>query len=277
MLTRMPHADYVALPALNISSLKEMKRSPMHYKHRLTERRVTDALTLGTATHSAVLEPERFAADYAVWTNRTEGGAMSPRRGKVWDEFVTLCAGKSILTADESDLALAMQAAIRANPAAMKYLASGGAELTLTAEMYSRPCKGRIDWFTDVRGRPTIVGLKSARDCRPFVFGKQAAVLGYHMQWAFYFDLYLAMTGVEPAMKEIVVESAAPHAVAVYHITEDIILQGREDYLLLLGKLADCEESGEWPGPVDGEEDLTLPTWAYTQAPDDIAELELEK
>lgn len=273
MITR---GDYIALDALNISRLKELKRSPQHYQYWLKRQRETDALRLGTAAHVAILEPERFGKSYAIWANRTEGGAMSPRRGKVWDEFVVLHSGKDILTLDESGLATSMQEAVRGNTAAMAYLLRGDAEVVLQTAMYGRPCKGRVDWLTQIDGKPTIVGLKSARDCRPFVFGKQAAVLAYHWQWAWYFDLFWNISGVEPAMKEIVVESAAPHAVAVYNITEDIIAQGREDYQAALKTLEECEQADAWPGPVDGEEDLSMPTWAFTQSPDDLTELGLE-
>lgn len=274
----MDEQTYRALPALNISALKEIKRSPLHYRHSLTNPRTSAAMALGTAAHCAVLEPEKFATRYAVWTERTSAGAMSPRKGAKWDEFCAANADKTIITPDEHAAAVAMQDAILSNAAAMRYLDAGTAEVSMRAEMHGRPCKGRVDWLTTVDTLPHIVDVKTARDCRPFVFGKQCAQLGYHMQLAWYHDLYAAMNdGAEPVMKVIVVESAPPHAVAVYHITEDILAQGREDYLALLSILEECERTDTWPGPVDGEEDLTLPTWAYTQSPDDLADLGLEE
>jgi PDDEXK-like domain of unknown function (DUF3799) len=277
LIHSLPEPEYRALPALSISRLKEIKRSPLHYKHSLTHSRKSAAMTLGTAAHMAVLEPARFATSYAVWTARTSAGAMAPRKGSAWDAFLAENEGKESLTLDEHTDAISMQDAIRSCPAAMRYLASGEAEVSMRADMHGRDCRGRIDWLTTVDTLPHIVDVKTARDCRPFVFGKQSATLGYHMQLAWYHDLYAACNGgQEPLMKVIVVESAPPYAVAVYHITEDILAQGREDYLALLAKLTECEATDTWPGPVDGEEDLTLPTWAYTQAPDDLTDLGLE-
>ena len=139
-----------------------------------------------------------------------------------------------------------------------------------------RICRGRVDWLTRVDGVPHIVGLKTARDCRHFQFGSAAAKLGYHLQWGFYFDGYKAITGREPRMIEIVVESEPPHAVAVYFIPQDIVDQGRDEYQALMLRLAECESTGEFPGPQEHEEALTLPSWVYGEQQDDLEGLGLE-
>ena len=121
--SRLPRADYDAIQAVSVTRLKELKRSPQHYQHALTNPRRSDALTLGIATHVAVLEPERFLKDFAIWERRTEADAMAPRRGKAWDEFCEANEGKSILTADEAAIntitAGAPSGALVANAAAL--------------------------------------------------------------------------------------------------------------------------------------------------------------
>jgi hypothetical protein len=274
--SRRPREQYDAIKAVSVTRLKELKRSPQHYAHFLEHPKRTDALTLGTATHVAVLEPERFSKDFAIWNRRTEADAMAPRRGKAWDEFCNEHAGKTILTADEATLANDIAKAVRFDETANAYLASGDPEVTLEWDGWlERACKGRVDWVTTSHGHPTLVGLKTARDCRPFIFGAQAAKLEYGMQWAFYHDGYEAITGKSARMIEIVVESAPPHAVATYAICEDIILQGRDNYRDMLKLLLECECNGEWPGPVKGEQVLTLPSWYYPST-EDISELDLE-
>jgi hypothetical protein len=275
--SRMPRDEYDRIGALNISRLKEIKRSPQHYRYRLTHPHTTDAMTLGTATHVATLEPERFATDFIIWDRKTDSGKAAPRNGKAWDEFKGHAAscGYTILTADEAAEAKAIAAAVRSNETAMIYLQTGDPEVTIEATMHGRPCRGRVDWLTTVSGHPHIVGLKTARDCRHFAFGNQAAKLGYHIQWAWYLDLMMAIRETDTSVVEIVVESAPPYAVAVYRIGTDIIEQGRDDYMQLLETLNDCERRDIWPGPVPSEEWLTLPSWAYPQA-DDLNDLELE-
>lgn len=277
--SRMPRAEYDAIKALNVSKLKAVKRSPQHYRHELDNPPEKSCLTLGNATHVAVLEPERYAADFAVWTRRTEAGKAAPRNGGHWDKFQIENAGKTILTYDENATAQAIAAAVRFDERANKYLAEGDPEVTLEwalpPELRDRPAKGRIDWLTHIEGVPYIVGLKTARDCRPFIFGSQAARLLYHWQFAYYLDGFKAITGKTPRMVEIVVESEAPHALAVYRIDADVIEQGREEYWETAKVLRDCEETDSWPGPVPGEETLTLPSWAYKQD-DDINDIGLE-
>lgn len=270
--SRMPRDEYDAIQKLNISRLKNVKRSPLHYQHELREQTTTPALTLGIATHVAVLEPERFVEDFRVWDRTTTAGKSAPRNGGYWDLFVASAGKRTILTKAEADLANEIAKAVRFSEAANKYLASGDPEVTLewqlAPELGSRPAKSRVDWLTRIDGRPYLVGLKTARDCRHFKFASQAASLGYHLSWAYYFDAYKAIRDEDPGLIEIVVESAAPHDVAVYRIPNDIILQGREEYWECAKILAECERTGIWPGCVPNEEDLTLPSWAYQQDED---------
>lgn len=276
--SRMPRHEYDAIDALNISRLKEMKRSPLHFHHLLTNPKRSAPLTLGTATHVAVLEPERYASEFTTWDRMTAGGKSAPRTGQYWEAFVATAGKKTILTPDQNALANAIAAAVRFHPTANKYLETGDPEVTLEwnlppelgyddgTERKIRKAKGRLDWFTIVDGRPCLVGLKTTRDCRHFQFSRQAANLGYHLNWAYYHDAFTAIKGTEPRSVEIVVEVAPPHAVKVYNIPNELILQGRDEYWECVKHMNDCARSGEWPGPGgDDEEDLSLPSWAYQQ------------
>ena len=142
--------------------------------------------------------------------------------------------------------------------------------------MQGRACRGRLDWLTLMSEGAVLVGLKTSVDCRPFHFGKQAAPLGYHMQWAWYQNGYSIIKPApkRPRMVEIVVESKPPYAVAVYNVPDDVLLQGEEEALELLATLQECEVAQSWPGPVPVEEDVSLPTWAYAKQ-DELSELGL--
>lgn len=254
-------AKYRAAAGVNVSSLKDLARSPLHYRYaKDNPKPATAAMSLGTAAHCATLEPERFAEAFVTWT----GGI---RRGKEWDAFKAdaEAAQRLVLTEDERDTALAIAQAVRGSADAMVYLKRGHAEVSMTWE-HDEPAmtlKGRADWLTVVDGCAVVVGLKTTRDLRPREFSAQAARLAYHWQWAFYCDGYRAITGRTPLMVEIVVENAAPHAVAVYRIPEHALERGRQEYREALETLARCEASGVWPGPVVGEVEFDLPAWAY--------------
>lgn len=275
IVSALPYSDYASAPALNISALKELRRSPLHYRYRLAHPKDTAPMRLGTAAHCATLEPDAFRERFVAWTRVTESGRNAPRSGKAWEAFADQHSHLTILTADEWNDACAIADAIRSDATAMKYIASGDAEVSMTWDMHGRKCKGRVDWITHVDGTPVLVGLKTARNAALFPFSSAAAKLGYHLQWAWYFDGYCAIKGTEPRVVEIVVESDAPHAVVVYDIPPDVILQGREEYEHLLRTLAECEARGEWPGYALGEQTLSLPSWVYG-ADDDINDIGLE-
>lgn len=274
---RLPYDLYVQIPGDNFSRLKEMARSAKHYKWRLDNPRKSAPISLGKAAHTAVLEPHRFAAEYALWDERTEDDKVRPRRGKVWEEFVVANPGKQIVRADEHGLAMSMRDEVRSNPAAMKYLRKGTPETSMVwddAET-GRRCKGRTDWLVNVDGIDCLVGLKTARDCRNIWFGNAAARLGYHLQWAFYRDGYEALSGNIPRVVEIVIESAPPHDLVVYIIPDEIVELGRDEYRRHLVTLGECETADEWPGVATEEQILSYPSYMY-QAEEDLTDIGLE-
>lgn len=264
----MTREQYFAIDAVSITRLKEIDRSPLHYRHLLANPKESDALTLGTAAHSAILEPETFADDYAIWTRRTEANASAPRRGQHWDAFKAEHPGQRILTVEENAYAQAIARAVRFDEVANKYLVTGDAEVVMQWEIVGRRAKSRADWVTEIDGKPVLVGLKSTRDCRHTLFAKQAVNLGYDLQWSWYADGFQTIHGMQPRMVEIAVESEPPHAVATYLIDDEILELGRSKYEALLLKLARCEESNEWPGPQTKEELLSFPSWAYPSESD---------
>lgn len=284
ILSRVPYESYAEIDAVNISRLKGIERSPQHYLWLAANKVESKPLTLGKAAHVAVLEPERFNTDFVIWDKLTKNGSgnIAPQSGDQWEKFKALYPDKSILTIEERDAAMAIQKAVRAEPTAMRYLEQGDPEVSMEWDLSAewglpvRRCKARADWLTRIDGERYVVGLKTTVDCRDHPFGAACARYGYALQWAFYHDGYKAITGIAPRMKEIVVEPKAPHAVMVYNVIEDVLLEGRDRYLELLKILAECEATGKWPGPGgDTEHNVTLPTWYYGQQ-DDLNDLGLE-
>jgi hypothetical protein len=274
---KLPYEKYATLPGINFSKLKELARSPLHYQHRLEHPKESTALSLGAAAHTAVLEPHRFLAEYALWDERSESGKVRPRNGKDWEAFKAAHSNQRIVLAEEHITAMAIRDAVRSNADAMRYLRRGEPELSMTWEDVETKsvCKGRVDWLTTLEGMDVLVGLKTARDCRPIGFGNAAARLGYHLQWAMYLDGYATVTGKEARAVEIVVEPFAPHDVVVYRVPAEVIEAGRDEYRRLLVLLRECAEKDSWPGVAAGEQILSLPSWVY-HAEDDISDLGLE-
>lgn len=269
---------YKSLDAINISNLKEIARSPLHYRYRCQHEKNTPALTMGRTAHAAILEPERFDREFVVWDRETDAGKMSPRRGKAWDEFCQANKGKTIVTPAEHLFARNVRDAVRSKPVALKYLRDGTAEKTMVwlDAATGRRCKGRLDWVTHLEGVDAIVGLKTARDLTPRTFAAQAARLFYHLQWAYYVDAYATITGREPRVVEICVEGEAPFDVVVYVIPSEVIEVGREEYRAMFERLGECERSSRWPGRADNEVIFELPAYMQPEEDDDVGDLDLD-
>ena len=269
---------YSSLERVNVSNLKEMARSALHYRYRCAHQKETPTLSMGRSAHAAVLEPERFERDFVVWDEVTDAGKMSPRRGKKWDAFCESYQGKTIVKPDEHRFACNVRDAVRAKPTARKYLGDGPRELSILwddVEIKSA-CKGRIDLVTSVDGVDCLVGLKSARSLDPRKFSAQAATLYYYLQWAFYYDGYSTLTGAEPRVVEICVETEPPFDVVVYVVPADVLELGREEYRELLGKVGECERSKRWPGRAENEVVFELPAYLQRDDEEDLDELELD-
>jgi hypothetical protein len=264
-------ADYSRVDAYNGSSIVRMSRSPLYYRWcKDHPEPPTPAMILGTITHRMILEPDRVG-DFVVFGEKPE---QKVRLGKVWDAFKDEHEGKTIITRKERDEMVQIAVAIRRNPTIASLLKDGRSEVSMVwrdTEL-DHLCKGRVDYL---RADPLILDLKTARDARPFQFGNQAYKLGYHIKLAMYQDGYFALTGELAPVKIIAVENKPPYDCAIYNVPSDVLQQGHEDGQRLMRRIHECEESGIWPGAVEGEATLSLPTYAYPETSDDLADLEL--
>lgn len=244
----LPFADYQAIPALNWSRLKRLATSPLHY---LTNAQTKSAPAF-SAMHAAVLEPERFAADYAVYDG--------VRRGKEYDRAVAENPGRILLSPSEDEQIAGVAAAVRRHPVAAALLAEGRAEVTVTWSDNSRPCKGRIDWLTAGGG---IVDLKAVPSVAPRQMAVEIARRLYHGQLAWYARGLERETGRRPVCYILAYEAKAPYDVGVYRLDPDGALYVGEVLVdRMLGQLAECEAADQWPGQAPDMADVALPRWA---------------
>ncbi len=251
----MEPTEYEKIDAINWSTLKHMRDSPAHYLAALdADRKASKAMNLGSATHAAILEPERVPTMLALW----DGGRKA---GKAWEAFEAANADRLIVKPDEFSSVCAMAEAVHAHPEASRLLALPGRSetpITWLDPATGLRCKGLLDRHTD----GILIDLKTTRSTDPRFFASQAARLGYHLQLAHYATGLEVLTGSRPAVYMIAVENAAPFDVAVYLLTDDVIIPAQETVGELLVKVAECRASGHWPGRNAGIVPLDLPQWA---------------
>jgi hypothetical protein len=255
-IDRISYAEYAQWDAVNFSTMKYMDKSPRHYRHAVdVGREDNTSLLKGRAAHTAVFEPDEFGRKYAVYK------ATKQRKGKKWEAFKAAHDGDSILKIDEYEQALLIRDAVRKDEVAGPLLVRGHAEqsITWTDPLTGLRCKARIDWFNEL----CLADLKGVSTTDARIFGALAARMKYHTQMAWYSDGLMLSHGVRPPVKLIAVEVGKEHDVAVFTLSDEDLFAGTETYQRWLKRIAECRESGVWPGRYTEEQSLSLPKYVF--------------
>lgn len=254
IIEKLPFEKYIELPGEHSTSLRAMLTSPLAYwRQKQVQRDDTDAFRVGRAGHTAILEPDRFMLEYAVWRGARRAGAK-------WTDFQAHHAGQTILTVKQYELALRLRDAARAHKAAKRLLDEPGRhELTLcwTHERTGLRCKARVDRLCSA-----VVDIKSTKNPVPTKFSSDAARYGYPFQLSFYASGVAAVLGQMLPQKIIAVQSSEPHDVVVYDVPEATQVTASAQVEMALDRVAECTKGGVWPGISDDEVSLWLPAWA---------------
>ena len=251
--------DYLALRGEHYSSIKELRRSPLHYKSRVRPSD-SDALRVGRAIHAYVLDPGNANANVVQFDGR--------RFGKSWDEFKAAHSGAVILKPDDLQEVAAMHDSVAMHPHARSWLVGGAGEITCQFELDGILFKARIDWLSS---DGVLVELKTTRDVHPHAFEREYARRLYHAQAALYW-MGLRECGVEVVgVCCIAVDKNAPHEVVVYRIGQEALEAGSRLVFGWIARLKECRASGVWPG-IDGGKvlDLKIPDWALLEGLPDV-------
>jgi exodeoxyribonuclease VIII len=265
----IPNAQYHAGPGISQSALSVMARSPLHYwsKYLDPNREPTEptpAMKLGTAIHTAVLEPDLFEKQYIIAPDvdrRTKEGKA------VWQQAVEQAdaIGGALISYDDAMLCGRIAQQVREHPMARKVFATGQVERSVywNDRETGLLCRAR----PDLMNLPLLVDLKSTDDASPAGFQKSAWNFRYWMQAAWYIDGIEQATGIKPdAFIFAAFEKTAPFACAFYYADEPMLEMGRREYRKLLRLLADCIATDTWPGYPAEVRALGVPSWAITAA-----------
>jgi len=268
----MSWSDYERIDAINWSTLKHILRSPAHMREeQVHPRETTVALDFGQAFHSAILEPELFAKNYAP---APEGvGRRSNADKAKWAEVEALNPGAKILKSEDWNSIAAMRDSVLAHPTASAFLKGKGRNEVVCVWLDSEfqcLCKMRMDRFTEYEGWPFIVDLKSCESAGEWDFGRAAAKFGYHKQAAFYRRGLKALDPRERRFAFIAVEKERPHGVAVYELDFDTDASAESGVRKALARYVECVKSKSWPAYEAGLHPLRLPAWATADMGDDL-------
>ncbi len=237
MIGGLSWADYVALPQVNHSRLKRLKESPWHYQHPPKQKSPSADLLLGTAFHTLLLEPERFAERYVP---APEGSKNSNAYKAAAAELAA--QQKEPMSASDWTRLHSMREAVRNDPYAGPLFQSGQAELTgiFTDPETGLEGKVRIDWLPE--SFPNVpVDLKTT------IFGQPP-------------EAFIFVFVEKPDDPE-----DTPLPPQLYELSRDYRQAGEQQIRQWLNLLKDCLVTyGDepWPHYTRGLTELNAPYWA---------------
>ena len=260
--------EYRDHPAVNKSTLWEMRKSPAHYKWALTHpQEDTPALAFGRALHMAVLQPHDFLEHYRLAPTvdrRTKAGREE------YDAFLQgMRPDQEAISPDDYAVIIGMIGSITTFPAAHDILLRAETEVPVfwTDDATGIECKCRVDamaYDTDADGQVTgitVIDLKTCADASTGAFLRDALRYGYDVQAAHYIRGVKSL-GLDVPVRWgfLAIEKKEPYCANLIWAGEDFIDRGTWQLIDLMDRLKECRETDTWPGY--GETQLVLPSWA---------------
>jgi len=282
-IRNMSEADYFADPALSQTAIKIIRdQSPAHfraYREGESEDEESEALMLGSAFDLQTTDPARFAQVIAI--RPAEFKDYRTKAAREWRTEQNK-AGRIPLTIPQSVTLSKMLDSINRCPDARELMSAGENQVSLFAPLCSdpgfvaddfTPCKGRVDRvpakFLPRFGKG-LADIKTAKSAHPVEWGKSAFDHGYHIQSAWYLDLWNEIHPEDKRQKFffLVVEKTAPYPAVVYEMPSALIQLGRDEYAQALRTYNQCVVSGVWPDyGSKGVIEVEFPAWALKDTP----------
>jgi len=265
----VPFEEYCAWGACHYSGLKLMGKTAAHARHAMMNpTEPTDDMEIGTATHTAILEPTRFAEQYAK-------APPCDRRTKIgralYAEFQDLHDGKKILADDDYQCAAGMLSSARTpGTLAERILSAPGKNersFVWIDPDTGLPCKGRTDGMRIWERGTLVFDLKTAKSAELKAFSREVINRDYHAQASFYLDGLATLCDVQRRFAWIVLEKTPPYLTTVREPSYGMLASGRRLYRRWLAEFKACAESGVWPGYPDRIEEIDLPSWHKEDEP----------
>jgi exodeoxyribonuclease VIII len=275
--TDIPNEEYHGGEGVSSSGLKWfLTNTPAHfYANYLDPERErsepTPAMKIGTAIHTAILEPDEYAKRYVIIPADLNMRTNAGKATYADLEAVAVEAGADLIKAEDHAKVQRIAASMLAHPQWQRLAEVGVSETSIywTDEETGVLCKCRPDWMTwnpalkpEPRPDDAIVDVKSAFDASFDPFQRNAHNLGYFVSAGMYLEGLSTATGV-PVSTFIwaAVEKEPPFASAFYFPDEAGLDHGRKQYRKALRRYADCLSSGKWPGYAPGLQPMGLPKW----------------
>jgi len=258
------HAD---LTHLTKSKLDVISEAPAKYKHFYIDgnpRKETKAMFEGSASHRYVFEQHTMGDYYFVFDDSyivAEIGGARPRNTSRYQEWkseqLEKNAGKLEIDTDLLATVQGVHQAAQNNSNYAELIRPGyQAEQILYGEIDGVQVKCRLDCH--IESTHTIIDLKTTTDASERDFAWSCLKYRYHVQDAFYSEIYRQNYGVTPRFIFLAAEKTAPYLNELYELSEYDRERGTELYRADLQTYKRCIASGVWHGLTESTEVKTL-------------------
>lgn len=255
-----PDADYRRELGENQSHLKHILISPAHYKASKAKRfPVTVNMEIGSAVHCLTLEGKKeFDSRFLL---KPDGINFTTKEGK---EFKAENKHKTILAKQDYENVVGMADSLGQldwfDQSQTDYRKFN--ELSIYWDVDTIPCKGRLDRLVDMGDYVNVLDLKSTDSVDPDTFGKKVTGgMNYLFQAAWYAEA-ASMAFNKPAKFTFIgIERTPPWTVAIFEISEEMMLEGQRQIGQARRILKECIRSKVWPRPQVTYNVLELPRW----------------
>jgi len=265
-LLDVPAADYHAHRALGSSDVRTIHKSPLHF-HHAQENPVNSnakALVVGSATHTAALEPENFDDEFQVMPPEIDG--KGPRTGYYREAMEELKAEKPDvrwLSPSDYDLVMSMAESALSHPVLQRLLdKEHKVEGTAYFRTWRTLCKCRPDMVAYGKGNEVeVLDLKTTMDASPGGFAKTCANWGYDVQQEFY-TRGLELNGFKvKKFTFLAVEKTPPYVCGSYELDRSQFTVAKEIIRKACAVHMDCKTRDVWPGYGKETQRINLPAW----------------
>lgn len=259
----MQETQYRSHPALSHSQLKEMSKSPAHFRYSVDNPpEETEDMLRGTLIHAMALEPSEVASRFV----QSEPIDRRTKEGKAaWAKMQEETVGRTPIPSAMWALAERCVEAMERDVETSMWLneaRAGRIEVPLFWERQGVACKGRPD---SVLADGTVVDIKTtALPLTPGLFVNEIFRRCYHTQAAFYRSGLLANGGAWRSHVLIGVETKPPYAVGAFRMAFNVIGAADVKVAEWIEIYRACLATNEWPGY--GLTEVATPRWALAEA-----------
>lgn len=256
----MTNEEYHSRPELSASQIKQILSNPHLYATGFKQPQ-SDAMALGSAIHSLVLEPHKFNDEFAVLPElnlRTNEGKAAKLL------FESQIGGKTVLKADQYETA--QNASLSIIRSKIAYLLQNGAvEESYFSNLDGIDVRVRPDYYREDIG--VVFDVKTTQDASADGFTKAVANFMYYVQAAFYLKTLQSLGKKAERFVFVAVETKAPYMVGVYELAPEAIDFGWNEIQRAFDIYKEIDKYKEpiYRDTKDGSiiQTITLPSYVY--------------